>query len=581
MVVAEAELQCSGQLTPEVQVLVGGSEQACTHRRWSGVLVLRCMHLQGLALAGLTFGLTNGDVRRHHSLQGMLAYARKQEGVLAAALEQQQPRFLANATGGTKRCRGAPAGHEVPRLHRVGLLLPPGTRQRAAAAAAAAKQPRRRQLLLNTDALAAAALRSAAGGGPASGSRPADISVVTQLSLDRLPALARQCASWRGPLIAVVYAPLVGGRVALLLEQAHVAAAADPRLAALDGGTPLEALQYVRAQHRRISSRPGGTGGGGGNLLGRDSAQPFFLEVTVLPSSNQQLPSPSHALTLSCSPCSCRPLTGGCQLTLELVVEERCSLPLAGLWPINANRNRALMLADTPAVALLDVDFLVAGQLSPWLGEQPAGDGIGGGTGSSTASSSSQGDHRQVGETPRDTSSSSSSSSSSGVALAMGQQLTGSGGGAAAAARSTATGMVRRLAAALYASEAALRGSSPDDAWLAALLADGEAQGRSWLEAVLSQNAAVVLPAFEANTTSLGRGIRATLAAAMASKAGMAALVTERRLCSFQQRQYPRGHHATRVRWWVRTQEPYAVDYWQVGPGEQLREGGDRCGHCA
>ena len=228
-------------------------------------------------------------------------------------------------------------------------------------------------------------------------------------------------------------------------------------------------------------------------------------------------------------------------------MEERCNAHLAGLWPINANRNRALMLVGTPAVLLLDVDFLVGGALAPSLRLQP------------TAAASDLG----------------------GTAAAA----------AVAAAGAAAT--VRRRAAALdvpvpllvSSAEGKAGGSkssdarhkvpsgqqdknkSRDDAWLAGLVAAAGTQGVSWLEAVLSQNAAVVLPAFQPATrpSALRRGARVAVAASRANKTvvvGMASGPTPE-LRGFQLDKYPRGHKATRFWWWVQAGQPYAVDYWQ------------------
>ncbi len=249
------------------------------------------------------------------------------------------------------------------------------------------------------------------------------------------------------------------------------------------------------------------------------------------------------------------PGAGGCSLTLEFVVEERCTEALAGLWPINANRNRALMLAATPAVVLLDVDFLVGGSLSPWLRAPPAADSsrLADARRRLRASSRAMLDGSRGGTT-----------SSSGVGSRSSSSNSGGGIGAASSKGSKGG----KEWPSLLRPGAGTKNTSADDAWLAALLGEAESQQVSWLEAVLSQNAAVVLPAFQTATTrrQLLRGRRIALAAAAADKAGVAAMATASppQIFGFQQDKYPRGHKATRYWSWVQASQPYAVDYWQV-----------------
>lgn len=181
----------------------------------------------------------------------LAAEAAEEQGMLAGM--HPPPPFLANYTGRPKRCRAAPQGSDrPPQLHRVALLTPDTLREEregggaAAAGAAGADgslhmrpqdpQPQRTQL-------------------PPTDSRPADITVITQLSLDRLPSLMQQCASWRGPTAAVVYAPLARGRLAGY--EGHD----DPAVAALAGSTPLDVLEYVRGYYRRIAALEGEAGG--------------------------------------------------------------------------------------------------------------------------------------------------------------------------------------------------------------------------------------------------------------------------------------------------------------------------------
>lgn len=367
------------------------------------------------------------DKRLTAETAALLAPQLREERAAVAAASAGRlplPPFLAAGRGPHKHCRAAPRGPDrTPSLHRVALLTPSdggglAWAQDPAARAARRQHLRHRHLLQPSVVLGAADDSSSSGEAEA-----ADITLVTQLSIDRLPALQQQCRSWAGPTAAVVYAPLVGGRLAGL------AGADDASVAALEGGTPLDALEHVQQAYRSLSS------------------------------------------------------LGGCRLTLELVVEERCDARLAGLWPINANRNRALLLAATPAVLLADVDFLVGGRLSPWLRA---------GAGSSAAQASAQ-QRRQLATASAD-------------------------GGTAAAL------------AALAAAHAGSKNSSSDDAWLSGLLADAAAEGKGWLEAVLSQNAAVVLPAFEAvvagtrGAAALTRAATLANAAAASDKSGLAGM---------------------------------------------------------
>lgn len=69
-----------------------------------------------------------------------------------------------------------------------------------------------------------------------------------------------------------------------------------------------------------------------------------------------------HPLPSSCLPLPARLSSAGrCQLDLELLVEERCNMRMASFWPVNSLRNRAVQLARSEALLLLDVDFVVGG----------------------------------------------------------------------------------------------------------------------------------------------------------------------------------------------------------------------------
>lgn len=131
-------------------------------------------------------------------------------------------------------------------------------------------------------------------------SKPArreSITIVTQLSLERLEALRGQCWMWSDRTAAVIYVPLVNGGAFSLEKDSNGI-----------NGTSLESV------------------------------------VTQLAAFHASLEAD----------------TAGCILDLELVVEQFSSEdePNLSLYPFNAVRNRALMLAQTDAVFLLDVDFL-------------------------------------------------------------------------------------------------------------------------------------------------------------------------------------------------------------------------------
>ncbi len=245
----------------------------------------------------------------------------------AAALRSflPPPLFLADPGSRHKRCRASPSGSErPPRLHRVALFTPEdaggldwvrGPPQRAdrdemrltqrlrallaqqqqqqavvqqqpaeqqqqqqqqqlAQRAAGQQQSRQQQRFAfgsvqlegaGGEAAAAAAAHSVLGtGGSVRGAPPADITVVTQLSIDRLPSLKQQCASWRGPTVAVVYAPLVQGLLAGL------SGSSDGEVADLEGADPLDALAYIRRAYADIAALRGAWACmGGGRVHGQ------------------------------------------------------------------------------------------------------------------------------------------------------------------------------------------------------------------------------------------------------------------------------------------------------------------------
>lgn len=120
------------------------------------------------------------------------------------------------------------------------------------------------------------------------------LSIVTHLSLERTMMLEQQCMYWPYKIAAVIYIPLVGGRI--FTPQDH-----DWH------DSPLyKAIDELEAFHARLSG-----------------------------------------------------VESGCWLDMEVVVEECCTKESATMYPTNAIRNRAMLLATTPAVLMLDVDFLV------------------------------------------------------------------------------------------------------------------------------------------------------------------------------------------------------------------------------
>jgi hypothetical protein len=122
----------------------------------------------------------------------------------------------------------------------------------------------------------------------------APVSIVTQLSLERTMMLEQQCSYWPYKIAAVVYIPLVRGKIFTPQSQEW-------------HNSPLDkAVEELEAFHARMST-----------------------------------------------------LDSGCLLDMEVVVEECCTKELASMYPTNAVRNRALLLATTPAVLLLDADFIV------------------------------------------------------------------------------------------------------------------------------------------------------------------------------------------------------------------------------
>lgn len=124
------------------------------------------------------------------------------------------------------------------------------------------------------------------------------ITIVTQLSLGRLNMLMNQCMVWHDRIAAVVYSPLLVTNNTIFSTDT-----ANLEWDGLDVPTVIEKLKWWHAHIDRGA---------------------------------------------------------GCTLDLEFAVEEFESKedPVASLYPVNALRNRAHMLAETEAIVLLDVDFL-------------------------------------------------------------------------------------------------------------------------------------------------------------------------------------------------------------------------------
>jgi len=123
------------------------------------------------------------------------------------------------------------------------------------------------------------------------------VTLLTQLSIDRLSMLENQCQAWDDPLVAIVYVPLVHG----------------------------------------------------GKVYGSESS---LAEITRGVSSFFSLMEE----------------TSSCKLHLELVAQHIQDEKI-NPYPINALRNRAMKLAQTDLIFVLDVDFVA----SPRLGLEGAG----------------------------------------------------------------------------------------------------------------------------------------------------------------------------------------------------------------
>jgi len=130
---------------------------------------------------------------------------------------------------------------------------------------------------------------------------PESVTLITQLSLERMNMIRGQCKVWTDRIAAVVYVPVVDGF-----------GAASSEIKAVNGSSLEEIVNILSEFHQMVESDD-----------------------------------------------------EGCALDLELVTESFSSWdsPELRLYPFNALRNRGLMLSRTEAVLLLDVDFLPSASL--------------------------------------------------------------------------------------------------------------------------------------------------------------------------------------------------------------------------
>lgn len=126
---------------------------------------------------------------------------------------------------------------------------------------------------------------------------PFAVTVVTQLSIDRLAALELQCSVWGSVIAAAVHVPLVDGLVQSSLKE-------------IDGKEKDAPLALLNAFHSRMET------------------------------------------------------DGLCLLDLVYISEQLPSQKYVGLYPVNGLRNRAMQLALTDILILLDADFIPNKQLS-------------------------------------------------------------------------------------------------------------------------------------------------------------------------------------------------------------------------
>lgn len=130
---------------------------------------------------------------------------------------------------------------------------------------------------------------------------PSDVTLVTQLSFERLYMLEGQCDVWNGVISAAVYIALVNGQAVTVELNSNQ----DPQL------TPMDTIYDKFKEFHRLAE--------------------------------------SKSL---------------CKLDLQLVSHSVENIWLSALYPVNAMRNRAIANARTDVILLLDVDFWPAAELS-------------------------------------------------------------------------------------------------------------------------------------------------------------------------------------------------------------------------
>ena len=146
------------------------------------------------------------------------------------------------------------------------------------------------------------------------------VTLVTQLTMGRLDALKAQCAAWAGPLAAAIYIPLYEAGAS---EESQLQPANQQKLQ-----TATAAIEQLYA-----TAEQGARG---------DSNRPTASGV---------------------------PHPGGCQLRILLMYEVFGEERATALYPVNALRNYARLLADTPLIANIDVDMLPSASLSTALAD--------------------------------------------------------------------------------------------------------------------------------------------------------------------------------------------------------------------